>query len=137
MQSLMQSLSPEQRAQLDEMMRSLFMQDERLEAAMRQLGMHLSDLLPLDEMAQRLSLPRRRAGRPRGAMRLMEEMQRLDALERELRGTRTLEDLAKLNPRTSRSSRGRRRRATSSGCRRSRSGSRTPATSRARTTISS
>src|SRR5207249_8911357 len=36
MQSLMQSLSPEQRAQLDEMMRSLFMQDERLEAAMRQ-----------------------------------------------------------------------------------------------------
>ncbi|HSB43101.1 MAG TPA: VWA domain-containing protein, partial [Methylomirabilota bacterium] len=39
MQSLMQSLSDEQRAQLDEMMRSLFMQDERLEAAMRQLGM--------------------------------------------------------------------------------------------------
>src|SRR5213079_264109 len=87
MQSLMQSLSPEQRAQLDEMMRSLFMQDERLEAAMRQLGMHLSDLLPLDEM---VGLEE--------AMRLMEEMQRLDALERELRGTRTLEDLAKLNP---------------------------------------
>src|SRR5205807_2700181 len=35
MQSLMQSLSPEQRAQLDDMMRSLFLKDERLEAAMR------------------------------------------------------------------------------------------------------
>src|SRR5439155_303440 len=51
MQSLMQSLSPEQRAQLDEMMRGLFLQDERLEAAMRQLGMHLSDMI--DEMTQR------------------------------------------------------------------------------------
>jgi len=98
MQSLMQSLSPEQRAQLDEMMRSLFMQDERLEAAMRQLGMHLSDLLPLDEMAQRYPFRGDEQVGLEEAMRLMEEMQRLDALERELRGTRTLEDLAKLNP---------------------------------------
>jgi uncharacterized protein with von Willebrand factor type A (vWA) domain len=96
MQSLMQSLSPEQRAQLDEMMRSLFMQDERLEAAMRQLGMHLSELI--GEMTQRYPF---RGEEPVGleeAMRLMEEMQQLDALERELRGTRSLEDLARLNP---------------------------------------
>src|SRR5205823_2679959 len=32
------------------------------------------------------------------AMRLMEEMQKLDALEQELRATRSLEDLAKLSP---------------------------------------
>src|SRR5262249_59123560 len=32
------------------------------------------------------------------AMRLMEEMQQLDALERELRGTRSLEDLGRLDP---------------------------------------
>jgi uncharacterized protein with von Willebrand factor type A (vWA) domain len=96
MQSLMQSLSPEQRAQLDEMMRSLFLKDERLEAAMRQLGMHLSELI--GEMTQRYPF---RGDEPVGleeAMRLMEEMQRLDALERELRGTRSLEDLAKLKP---------------------------------------
>ena len=96
MQSLMQSLSREQRAQLDEMMRSLFLQDERLEAAMRQLGMHLSELI--DEMTQRYPF---RGDEPIGleeAMRLMEEMQQLDALEREVRGTRSLEDLNRLDP---------------------------------------
>src|SRR5438874_2579392 len=96
MQSLMNSLSPAQRAQLDEMMRSLFLKDERLEAAMRQLGMHLSEMI--DEMAQRYPF---RGDEQIGldeAMRLMEEMQKLDALEQELRGTRSLEDLAKLSP---------------------------------------
>ena len=96
MQSLMQSLSREQRAQLDEMMRSLFLQDERLEAAMRQLGMHLSELI--EEMTQRYPF---RGDEPIGleeAMRLMEEMQQLDALEREVRGTRSLEDLNRLDP---------------------------------------
>ena len=62
MQSLMQSLSPEQRKQLDEMMRSLMLQDERLEAQMRQLAMNLSEFLPLDEMAQRYPVPGRRGG---------------------------------------------------------------------------
>src|SRR6185436_16865227 len=53
MQSLMQSLSPDQRKQLDEMMRNLMLQDERLEAQMRQLAMNLSQFLPLDAMARR------------------------------------------------------------------------------------
>ena len=96
MQSLMQSLSPEQRAQLDEMMRSLFLTDERLEAAMRQLGMHLSEMI--DEMAQRYPFRGDEQVGLDEAMRLMEEMQKLDALEQELRATRSLEDLAKLSP---------------------------------------
>ena len=96
MQSLMQSLSPEQRTQLDEMMRSLFLKDERLEAAMRQLGMHLSEMI--DEMAQRYPFRGDEQVGLDEAMRLMEEMQKLDALEHELRGTRSLEDLAKLSP---------------------------------------
>ncbi|HEY3100786.1 MAG TPA: VWA domain-containing protein, partial [Methylomirabilota bacterium] len=96
MQSLMQSLSPEQRAQLDEMMRSLFLQDERLEAAMRQLGMHLSDMI--DEMTQRHRFRGDEQIGLEDAMRLMEEMQQLDALERELRGTRALEDLDRVDP---------------------------------------
>jgi uncharacterized protein with von Willebrand factor type A (vWA) domain len=95
-QSLMNSLSPEQRAQLDEMMRSLFLKDERLEAAMRQLGMHLSEMI--DEMAQRYPFRGDEQVGLEEAMRLMEEMQQLDALEREVRGTRSLEDLARLNP---------------------------------------
>ncbi|PYO49139.1 MAG: VWA domain-containing protein [Candidatus Rokuibacteriota bacterium] len=96
MQSLMQSLSPEQRAQLDDMMRSLFLKDERLEAAMRQLGMHLSEMI--DEMAQRYPFRGDEQVGLDEAMRLMEEMQKLDALEQELRATRSLEDLAKLSP---------------------------------------
>ena len=95
MQSLMQSLSPEQRAQLDEMMRSLFLKDERLEAAMRQLGMHLSEMI--DDMAQRYPFRGDEQVGLDEAMRLMDEMQKLDALEQELRGTRSLEDLAKLS----------------------------------------
>ncbi len=40
MQSLLSSMSPGQRSQLQDMMQSLFMQDERLEAELRQLGMN-------------------------------------------------------------------------------------------------
>ena len=98
MQSLMQSLSPGQRQQLDEMMRSLFMKDERLEAAMRQLGMHLSDLLPIDELAQRYPFQGDQETTLQEAMRLMEEMHKLDALERELKGVRKLEDLENVDP---------------------------------------
>jgi uncharacterized protein with von Willebrand factor type A (vWA) domain len=96
MQSLMQSLSPEQRGELEGLMRSLFLQDERLEAAMRQLGMHLSELI--DEMTQRYPFRGDEQVGLEEAMRLMEEMQQLDALERELRGTRSLEDLGRLDP---------------------------------------
>jgi uncharacterized protein with von Willebrand factor type A (vWA) domain len=98
MQSLMQSLSPGQRQQLDEMMRSLFLKDERLEAAMRQLGMHLSDLLPIDEMAQRYPFQGDQEMTLQEAMRLMEELQKMDALERELKGVRRLEDLENVDP---------------------------------------
>jgi uncharacterized protein with von Willebrand factor type A (vWA) domain len=98
MQSLMHSLSPEQRAQLDAMMRSLFMKDERLEAAMSQLAQTLAELLPLDEMAQRYPFRGDQDMSLAEAMRVMEEMQRMDELERELRGARSLEELERLRP---------------------------------------
>ena len=98
MQSLMQSLSPEQRKQLDEMMRSLMLQDERLEAQMRQLAMNLSEFLPLDEMAQRYPFQGDEEISLQEAMRLMEELQQLDELEREIRGVRALEDLEGVDP---------------------------------------
>jgi uncharacterized protein with von Willebrand factor type A (vWA) domain len=93
MQSLMQSLSPEQRQQLDAMMRNLMLQDERLEAQMRQLAMNLSEFLPLDEMARRYPFHGDEKTSMQEAMRLMREMQELDELEREIRGVRALEDL--------------------------------------------
>ncbi|HEX6211853.1 MAG TPA: VWA domain-containing protein [Methylomirabilota bacterium] len=93
MQSLMQSLSPDQRAQLDEMMRTLMLQDERLEAQMRQLAMNLAQFLPLDEMARRYPFQGDQELSMQEAMRLMDEMQEMDDLEREIRGVRALEDL--------------------------------------------
>jgi uncharacterized protein with von Willebrand factor type A (vWA) domain len=93
MQSLMQSLSPDQRRQLDEMMRNLMLQDERLEAQMRQLAMNLSELLPLHEMARRYPFQGDEEVSMQEAMRLLNEMQEMDDLERELRGVRALEDL--------------------------------------------
>jgi uncharacterized protein with von Willebrand factor type A (vWA) domain len=98
MQSLMQSLSPEQRKQLDDMMRSLMLQDERLEAQMRQLAMNLAEFLPLDEMAQRYPFQGEQEMSLQEAMRLMEEMQQMDELERELRGIRNLKDLDRVEP---------------------------------------
>jgi uncharacterized protein with von Willebrand factor type A (vWA) domain len=98
MQSLMQSLGPEQRRQLDDMMRSLLLQDERLEAQMRQLAMNLAEFLPLDEMAQRYPFQGDQEMSLQEAMHLMEEMQQMDALERELRGIRNLEDLDRVPP---------------------------------------
>ena len=94
----MQSLTPEQRGQLDQMMRDLMLQDERLEAQMRQLAMNLAEFLPLDEMAQRYPFQGDQEMNLQEAMRLMEEMQRLDELEREIRGVRQLEDLERVNP---------------------------------------
>ena len=97
MHSLRQSLSPEQRAQLDAMMRGLLLQDERLEAQMRQLAMNLSEFLPLDEMARRYPFRGDEELSMQEAMRLMEEMQEMDALEREIRGVRALEDLEQVD----------------------------------------
>jgi uncharacterized protein with von Willebrand factor type A (vWA) domain len=98
MQSLMQSLSPGQRQQLDEMMRSLFMQDERLEAEMRQLAMNLDSLLPLDEMSRRYPFRGDDELGLKEAMEVMEEMGRLDQLERQLRGVREPGDLEDIDP---------------------------------------
>jgi uncharacterized protein with von Willebrand factor type A (vWA) domain len=97
MQSLMQSLSPEQRQQLDEMMRNLMLQDERLEAQMRQLAMNLSQFLPLDEMARRYPFQGDEEVSMQEAMRLMDELQQMDELEREIRGVRALEDLDRVD----------------------------------------
>jgi uncharacterized protein with von Willebrand factor type A (vWA) domain len=93
MQSLMQSLTPEQRQQLDEMMRNLMLQDERLEAQMRQLAMNLAEFLPMDEMTRRYPFQGDEEVSLQEAMRLMDELQQMDELEREVRGVRALEDL--------------------------------------------
>jgi uncharacterized protein with von Willebrand factor type A (vWA) domain len=97
MQSLLQSLSPGQRRELEDMMRSLFMKDERLEAEMRRLGQSLSELLPLDEMARRYDFRGDQDVSMQEAMRLMDELQQMEQLERQLRGVKDAGDLADVN----------------------------------------
>ena len=98
MQSLLNSMSPEQRGQLEEMMRSLFLKDERLEAALAQLGMHLEELMPQDEMGRRYDFRGADQLTMDQAMRLMEELQQMDRLESELRRVQGPDDLQKIDP---------------------------------------
>jgi uncharacterized protein with von Willebrand factor type A (vWA) domain len=98
LQSLMDSMSPGQRRQLQDMMQSLFMKDERLEAEMAQLAMNLSDLMPIDKMARRYDFQGDREVTLREAMKLMEELQKMDELERQLRRVRDPKDLEGLDP---------------------------------------
>ncbi|MBI2205145.1 MAG: VWA domain-containing protein [Candidatus Rokubacteria bacterium] len=98
MQSLMQSLSPEQRGQLEEMMRSLMLQDERLEAQLHQLAMNLGELMPMDEMRRRYDFRGDEDLTFQEAMKLMDELQRMDQLERQVRRVQNPEDLDKIDP---------------------------------------
>jgi uncharacterized protein with von Willebrand factor type A (vWA) domain len=98
MQSLLRSLSPDQRRQLDELMRSVFLQDERLEAAMSQLAMHLGELMPPDELARGYPFRGDEEVTLGEAMRLMDELQQMDDLERDIRGANGPADLERIRP---------------------------------------
>lgn len=98
MQSLLQSMSPEQRQQLEDMMRSLFLKDERLEAELRQLGMHLGDALPLDELVRQYRFRGDDELTMREAMKLMEELSQMEQLEQQIRRAQGPKDLEKIDP---------------------------------------
>ena len=76
---------------------------EQIAQRMAQMQSLMQSLSPeqraqLDEMTQRYRFRGDEQVGLEDAMRLMEEMQQLDALERELRGTRALEDLDRVDP---------------------------------------
>jgi uncharacterized protein with von Willebrand factor type A (vWA) domain len=98
MQSLLQSMSPAQRRELEDMMRSLFMKDERLEAELRQLGMNLSEALDLDEMARQYRFRGEDELTMREAMKVMEELSQMEQLEQQIRGARGPKDIDKIDP---------------------------------------
>jgi len=98
MQSLLDSMSPGQRRQLQEMMSSLFMQDERLEAEMAQLAMHLDQLGLTDEFRRRYDFRGDDDVTMREAMKLMDELQQMEELERQLRRVQSPNDLEKIDP---------------------------------------
>jgi uncharacterized protein with von Willebrand factor type A (vWA) domain len=98
MQSLLRSLSGAQRQQLEAMMRAVFAQDERLEAAMAELSGHLREIFDWDQSAPGYPFEGQGDVSLDQALRLMDEMHRLDDLEAELRGARSFEDLEQLRP---------------------------------------
>ena len=97
MQSLMESLTPGQRRELQEMMQSLFARDERLEAEMAQLAMNLEELLPMDAFRRPYDFKGDENVTMQEAMRVMEELQQMDQLERELRRAKEPGDLDDIN----------------------------------------
>ncbi len=98
LQSLLDSMSPGQRRQLQEMMSSLFMKDERLEAEMAQLAMHLDQLGLTEEFRRRYDFRGDDDVTMREAMKLMDELQQMEELERQLRRAQTPDDLEKIDP---------------------------------------
>ena len=98
LQSLLDSMSPGQRRQLQEMMSSLFMKDERLEAEMAQLAMHLDQLGLTEEFRRRYDFRGDDEVSMREAMKLMDELQQMEELERQLRRVQTPDDLEKIDP---------------------------------------
>jgi uncharacterized protein with von Willebrand factor type A (vWA) domain len=98
MQTLLDSMSPGQRRQLQEMMSSLFMKDERLEAEMAQLAMQLDELGLTDAMRQRYDFRGDEDLSLREAMQLMDELQQMEELEQQLRRAQSPGDLEKIDP---------------------------------------
>ncbi len=98
MQSLLQSMSPEQRQQLQSMMQSLFLKDERLEAELSQLGMHLGQVMPLDELIRQYRFRGDDELSMNQALELMDELSRMAELESRLRRTQDPTDLDRIDP---------------------------------------
>src|SRR5512134_1558799 len=98
MQSLMESLTPGQRRELQEMMQALLMKDERLDAALAQLAMNLGELMPLDEMRRRYDFRGEDPLTLREAMQLMDELAQMEKLERQLRKAQDPASLEKIDP---------------------------------------
>lgn len=83
MQSLLDSLSPEQRRELQGMMDGL-MQDEALRSELAQMAMMLDQMMPMDQFGGAYSFQGSQPLELQQAMQLMDRMQGLDDLEQQL-----------------------------------------------------
>jgi len=93
---LMQSMSPDQRGQLESMMQAA-MQDEGLQQEMSRLGQNLGAMLPPDAWRQGYQFSGDESLTLEQAMRLMERLDELDQLEAEFKDVRDWNDLANLD----------------------------------------
>ena len=96
MQGLMESLSPEQRDQLQGMMQAI-MRDEGLQEQMGRLGENLGQMLPQEGWRQRYNFSGDESLSLAEAVRMMDRLQEFDDLEGQLRDVQDWSDLADID----------------------------------------
>ena len=96
MQQVMESMSAEQRGELQGMMQAV-MQDEGLQAEMGRLGQNLGRMTTPDDWRNKYRFSGDESLSLNEAMRMMERLKEYDQLEGELRGVRDWSDLANLD----------------------------------------
>jgi uncharacterized protein with von Willebrand factor type A (vWA) domain len=96
MQQLMESMTPEQRGQLEGMMQAI-MQDEGLQSEMGRLSQNLGQMMPSENWRQRYRFSGDEGMTLAEALRMMDRLQDYDQLEDELKGVNDWRDLAALD----------------------------------------
>ena len=97
MQSLLDSMSPGQRRELQDMMNAA-LQDPGLRRELAELAMNLDDLNPGGMESRRYSFRGDEPMSLKDAMGLMDELQQMDRLEQQLRDARDPADLQDIDP---------------------------------------
>ena len=96
MQSMLDSMSPSQRRQLQDMMNAA-LQDPELRNELGELAYNLEQLQPMGDMRQRYSFRGDEPMSLQEAMKLMDDLQGIDRLERQLREAEDSSDLEGVN----------------------------------------
>lgn len=94
MQNLLNSMSPEQRAELQEVMKAL-LRDDRLQFDLARLGGNLQQLFPMD--ADGFNFGGEESVGMGDALDMMGQMQRMDDLEADLRAAQSMGDLDRID----------------------------------------
>ncbi len=92
MQSLMDSMSPSQRRELQDMMNAA-LQDPELRRELGELAMNLEELSPMGDMRQRYSFRGDEPMSLQEAMKMMDDLQSMDRVERQLHEAEATSDL--------------------------------------------
>jgi uncharacterized protein with von Willebrand factor type A (vWA) domain len=97
MQSLFDSMTPQQRRELQDLMEGLF-QNEEMQQELAELAMNLEQLYPMGSMRRQYPFQGDDSLSFMEAMRLMQELQEMDQLEKQLQRARDPNALDELDP---------------------------------------
>jgi len=95
MQSLLDSMSPEMRQELENMLDSIM--DEQTQAEMAQLAALMDRLYPMDDLRKEYQFTGDDPLTLQEAMKLMDTLQQMDELERQLKGLRNPDDIDQID----------------------------------------